>query len=192
MRFRAKQPLGLLYGGTSSAGISSTLARRNLRHEFLTVRGRGVGEEAAEFIVEPRFREHFYIPHPTGKTRRNCCLTVQRVAARFLHARLDALTVLDTWSSTLVALSPLPHSPARKQTHAHRRVHGDARGCPGRVRGHQRPPGAHCAGTGYGWLYGGKVELSGFPGMGNPSRRHANAGDALPWPPAPSLPSTAT
>ncbi|PNW71197.1 hypothetical protein CHLRE_16g693819v5 [Chlamydomonas reinhardtii] len=49
-------------GGGGTAGCF-----RNLRHEFLTVRGRGVGEEAAEFIVEPRFREHFYIPHPTDE-----------------------------------------------------------------------------------------------------------------------------
>ncbi|KAG2441490.1 hypothetical protein HXX76_003112 [Chlamydomonas incerta] len=49
-------------GGGGTAGCF-----RNLRHEFLTVRGRGVGEEAAEFIVEPRFREHFFIPHPTDE-----------------------------------------------------------------------------------------------------------------------------
>ncbi|GLC45620.1 hypothetical protein PLESTB_001786400 [Pleodorina starrii] len=37
---------------------------RNLRHEFLTVRGHG-DFEGVEFIVEPRFREHFSISHPT-------------------------------------------------------------------------------------------------------------------------------
>ncbi|GFR44996.1 hypothetical protein Agub_g6305 [Astrephomene gubernaculifera] len=37
---------------------------RNLRHEFLTVRGQG-DFEGTEFIVEPQFREHFSIPHPT-------------------------------------------------------------------------------------------------------------------------------
>ncbi|PNH03227.1 hypothetical protein TSOC_010738 [Tetrabaena socialis] len=37
---------------------------RNLRHEFLTVRG--LGEyEGVEFIVDPSFRQHFVIHHPT-------------------------------------------------------------------------------------------------------------------------------
>ncbi|KXZ50390.1 hypothetical protein GPECTOR_16g563 [Gonium pectorale] len=39
---------------------------RNLRHEFLAVRGRG-DYEGVEFIVEPRFREAFSIPHPTAE-----------------------------------------------------------------------------------------------------------------------------
>ncbi|EFJ49897.1 hypothetical protein VOLCADRAFT_89362 [Volvox carteri f. nagariensis] len=41
-----------------------TACFRNLRHEFLMVRGHG-NFEGVEFIVEPRFREHFSIPHPT-------------------------------------------------------------------------------------------------------------------------------
>ena len=41
---------------------------RNLRNEFLAVRGRG-DYEGVEFLVEPRFRDHFLIPHPTGTAR---------------------------------------------------------------------------------------------------------------------------
>lgn len=41
---------------------------RNLRHEFLTVRGRGE-HEGTEFIVEPSFRCQFEIPHPTEEYR---------------------------------------------------------------------------------------------------------------------------
>ncbi|GLI70508.1 hypothetical protein VaNZ11_015416 [Volvox africanus] len=41
-----------------------TACFRNLRHEFLTVRGHD-DYAGVEFIVEPRFREHFLIPHPT-------------------------------------------------------------------------------------------------------------------------------
>lgn len=37
---------------------------RNLRHEFLSVRGSG-DYEGVEYIVEPRFREQFLISHPT-------------------------------------------------------------------------------------------------------------------------------
>lgn len=39
---------------------------RNLRHDFLAVRGTG-DYEGAEFIVEPRFREQFLISHPTAE-----------------------------------------------------------------------------------------------------------------------------
>lgn len=37
---------------------------RNLRHEFLCVRGDG-DYKGADYIVDPNFKEHFQIPHPT-------------------------------------------------------------------------------------------------------------------------------
>jgi hypothetical protein len=37
---------------------------RNLRHEWLAIRGEG-DFEGAELIVDPHFREQFAIPHPT-------------------------------------------------------------------------------------------------------------------------------
>ncbi|MEW5306799.1 MAG: hypothetical protein WDW36_009237 [Sanguina aurantia] len=43
-----------------------TACFRNLRHEFLTVRGRGP-QEGMEFIIEPSFRSQFEIPHPTAE-----------------------------------------------------------------------------------------------------------------------------
>lgn len=56
LAFRATLPL--------ICSACATPHHRNLRHEFLAVRGSG-DYEGVEFLVEPRFREQFAIPQPT-------------------------------------------------------------------------------------------------------------------------------